>query len=86
MTARLKLKVVPGASRTAIAGWLDDALKIQVAAAPERGKANKAVVALLCKSLDLQRSCVRIVQGDTSPMKVVEIDGLSLAEIRDRLA
>jgi uncharacterized protein (TIGR00251 family) len=86
MATRLKLKVVPGASRTAIAGWLDDALKIQVAAAPERGKANKAVMALLCKSLDLQRSGVRIVQGESSPMKVVEIDGLTLAEIKSRLS
>lgn len=86
MSTRLKLKVIPGASRTAISGWLDDALKIQVAAAPERGKANKAVVELLCASLGVQRSCVRVLQGATSPTKVVEIDGLSLAEIRQRLS
>jgi len=86
MSTRLKLKVIPGASRTAISGWLDDALKIQVAAAPERGKANKAVVALLCEALGLRRSCVRVLQGETSQMKVVEIDGLSLAEIRQHLS
>lgn len=86
MATRLKLKVIPGASRTAISGWLDDALKIQVAAAPERGKANKAVVALLCESLGLPRRAVRVLQGETSQLKVIEIDGLSLAEIRQRLS
>lgn len=82
MPTRLKLKVIPASSRNAVSGWLDDTLKIQVTAAPERGKANKAVVALLCKSFGLQRSSVRVLQGETSQMKVVEIDGLSLADIQ----
>ncbi len=81
MATRLKLKVIPACSRNAISGWLDDTLKIQVTVAPERGKANKAVVALLCKSLGLQRNSVRVLRGETSQMKVVEIDGLSLADI-----
>jgi uncharacterized protein (TIGR00251 family) len=82
MPTRLKLKVIPASSRNAVSGWLDDTLKIQVTAAPERGKANKAVVALLRKSLGLQRNTVRIMQGETSQTKVVEIDGLSLADIQ----
>jgi uncharacterized protein (TIGR00251 family) len=85
MPARLKIKVIPGASRIAISGWLEDTLKIHVSAAPERGKANKAVVALLCKTLGLQRNSVRVVQGLTSQTKVVEIDGLSLPEIHRKL-
>jgi uncharacterized protein (TIGR00251 family) len=86
MPVQLKLKVIPGASRTAISGWLDDALKIQVSAAPERGKANKAVVALLSKSLRLPRNAVRVLRGETSQSKVVEIEGLTLVEIKDRLS
>jgi len=85
MAVRLKLKVAPASSRNAISGWLDDTLKIQVTAAPERGKANKAVVTLLCKSLGLPRNAVRVLQGETSQTKVVEIDGLSLAEIHELL-
>ncbi|MCP5139171.1 MAG: DUF167 domain-containing protein [Chromatiales bacterium] len=85
MAARLRLKVIPASSRNAISGWLDDTLKIQVTAAPERGKANKAVVALLCKSLGLPRNAVRVLQGETSQTKVVEIDGLSLADIHELL-
>ena len=40
----LEVKVVPGASRSEVTGWLGDSLKIRVAAPPERGKANAAVV------------------------------------------
>lgn len=86
MPTRLKLKVIPSSSRNAVTGWLEDALKIQVTAAPERGKANKAVIALLRKSLGLPRNAVRVLQGETSQTKVVEIDGLSLADIQRLLA
>ena len=82
MPTRLKLKVIPASSRNAVSEWLDDTLKVQVTAAPERGKANKAVVALMCKALGLPRKAVRVVQGETSQTKVVEIDGLSLADIQ----
>jgi uncharacterized protein YggU (UPF0235/DUF167 family) len=85
MPVQLKLKVIPGASRTAISGWLGDTLKIQVSAAPERGKANKAVVALLCESLGLPRNAVRLLRGETAQTNVVEIEGLSLAELRKLL-
>ena len=48
---RLELKVVPKASRDRVVGWLGDRLKVQVRAAPERGKANAAVEALLAEIL-----------------------------------
>lgn len=86
MPVRLKLKVIPASSMNAISGWLDDTLKIHVTAAPERGKANKAVVALLRKSLGLPRNSVRVLQGLTSQTKVVEIDGLSLPDIQRLLS
>jgi len=85
MPTRLKLKVIPASSRNTVSGWLDDTLKIQVTAAPERGKANKAVVTLLCKALGLPRNAVRVLQGETSQLKVVEIDGLSLLDIQKLL-
>jgi uncharacterized protein YggU (UPF0235/DUF167 family) len=85
-SCRLTLKVVPGAARDEIAGWLGDALKLRVSAAPERGKANAAVEALLARALDLPTANVRIAAGETSARKTVEIAGLSEAEIRARLA
>jgi uncharacterized protein YggU (UPF0235/DUF167 family) len=83
---RLTVKVVPGASRDGIAGWLGGDLKVRVAAPAERGKANAAVEALICAALALPKESVRIVAGATSPRKVLEVDGLTEAEIRARLA
>src|ERR1051325_9653356 len=60
---RLALKVVPGSSKNAIAGWLGDTLKVRVSAAPERGKANDAVEALIADALRLPADRVRIVAG-----------------------
>jgi uncharacterized protein YggU (UPF0235/DUF167 family) len=48
---------------------------VQVTAAPEKGKANAAVVDVLAEALDLPKSALRIVSGETSPLKTVEIDG-----------
>jgi uncharacterized protein (TIGR00251 family) len=83
---RLTVKVVPGASRDGVAGWLGDDLKVRVAAPAERGKANAAVLALLCAALELPKGSVRIVAGTTTSRKVLEIAGLSDAEIRARLS
>lgn len=85
VTANLRLKVVPGASRTQLAGWLGDALKVRVAAPPEAGKANRAVVNLLSESLELPAGAINITSGHGSQHKRVQIDGLTLDEVRRRL-
>jgi hypothetical protein len=72
---KLQLKVIPKSSRDRVVGWIGDRLKIQVTAAPERGKANDAVIGVLAETLGLSRSRVRIVSGETSPLKTVEIQG-----------
>jgi uncharacterized protein (TIGR00251 family) len=72
---RLQLKVVPKASADRIVGWMGERLKIQVQAAPERGRANAAVVGLLAEALGLPRSSIRITAGETSPQKTVQIEG-----------
>jgi uncharacterized protein (TIGR00251 family) len=82
---RLRLRVNPGAKKTTIVGAHGGALKISVAAPPERGKANRAVVELLARVLGLTRSSVVIAAGEVSEDKVVLIP-LSPAEIRSRLA
>lgn len=83
---RLPIKVVPGASRDGIAGWLGDALKLRVSAPPERGRANAAVEELVAAALGVPRESVRIVAGFGSTRKLLEIAGLSEAEVRKRLA
>lgn len=82
---RLAVKVASKSSEDAVQGWIGEALKVRVRAAPERGKANAAVVEVLARSLGVSRSSLRIVSGPTSPRKVVEIDGLTEAEVRRRL-
>ena len=83
---RLSVKVVPGASRDAVAGWLGDALKVRVRAPAERGKANAAVEKTLAAALDLPEEATTIVAGRTSPRKTMEIVGLSEEEVRRRIS
>jgi len=77
---------VPGASRSQIAGMLGDALKVQVAAPPEKGKANEAVIALLAAKLQLPRSDISLIAGATSPRKTFLVRGISLEVIVSALA
>jgi hypothetical protein len=81
---RLSVKVVAGASRTEIAGWQGETLRIRVAAPAERGKGNAAVVSLLCRTLGLPKDAVSIISGTSSPRKVVEI-ALPSNEINRRI-
>jgi uncharacterized protein (TIGR00251 family) len=78
----LPVKVVPGASRDGIAGWLGEALKVRVCAPAERGKANAAVERLIAEALGVPERCARVVSGATSARKIIEIDGLDEAEVR----
>jgi len=78
---RLRLRVKPGARKTAIVGVHGGALKVAVAAAPEKGKANRAVVDLLAEALDLPSSAVTITAGEASQDKAVEI-ALTPAAVR----
>ncbi len=82
---RLQVKVVAGASRTEISGWLGDVLKIRIAKQPEKGRANREVESLLCNSLGIARRSVRIVSGKTAARKVLEIEGLSVDDVRQKL-
>ena len=84
-TARLRLRIAPGAATTAIVGRHGDAWKIRVAAPPERGRANDAVLDILAATLDLARSAVRLVAGAGGRDKIVELTGLSAAEAEVRL-
>ncbi len=79
------LKVVPGASRDRICGEHDGAVKVAVSAAPEKGKANKAVIAVLARELGVRRTNLRVVRGATSPRKTVLISGTNEQTIRSRL-
>ena len=82
---RLSIRVSPGAARSAIVGRYGRGWKVRVAAAPERGRANEALVDLLSETLAVPRSRVRLVSGSSSREKVVELAGIAPDEIDDRL-
>jgi uncharacterized protein (TIGR00251 family) len=74
---RLAIKVTPNAGRDEITGFKDGVLQVKVAAAPEKGKANKALVDLLSERLGVRKSSITIIKGETSRNKVVLINGIS---------
>jgi uncharacterized protein (TIGR00251 family) len=81
----LEIKVAPGASRSRIVGPHGDGWRVQIAAPPERGRANDALVELLAETLGVPRRAVSVVRGATSARKTVRIEGLSPAEVERRL-
>ncbi len=86
-TVRLRVRVHPGARRPGVVGRMaDGSLKVAVAEAPEAGRANRAVEALLAGALEVGRAQVRVVGGAAARVKQVEIEGLDEAEVERRLA
>ncbi|MBT3279255.1 MAG: DUF167 domain-containing protein [Phycisphaerales bacterium] len=82
----LPVKAVPNASRDKLAGLLGDALKVTTAAAPEAGKANKAIATFLARKLKLPKSAVQLHAGASNPRKEFRIEGLCAGDLRTALA
>ena len=74
--ATVNVKVVPGSSRDRVVGRYGDAVKVQVCAPPEGGRANKAVVEVIATALGVRTQQVQIIKGHTQARKVVEIAGV----------
>jgi uncharacterized protein YggU (UPF0235/DUF167 family) len=81
----LQVKVVAGASRDAIDGWLGDTLKVRVVAPPERGKANAAVERLVAEAVGLPKGRVSVVSGHTVTRKTLELVGVSDLDVHLKL-
>jgi uncharacterized protein (TIGR00251 family) len=84
-STRLRLRVSPGARRSEVVGRHGDGWKVRVAAPPEGGRANEAVLDLLAERLDVPRRSLSIVSGHTAREKVVLMDGIDAAEGERRL-
>ena len=79
---RFAVRVQPRASASEIVGEVQGALKIRVTAPATEGRANEAVCRLLAQRLKVPQSAVRIARGDHSRTKLLEIRGVTAAEIR----
>lgn len=71
---KLNVSVIPRASRQRLQWLSPTEAKVWVCAAPERGKANKAVVKLIAERLGVRPSKARIARGWTSSKKVIVIE------------
>ncbi|OGW37647.1 MAG: YggU family protein [Nitrospirae bacterium RBG_13_39_12] len=71
----LKVKVEPRSSRKGISGLLGDTLKIRVNAPPVGGAANEELIEILSEELGIKKTSIKIVSGQSSRNKVVEIEG-----------
>lgn len=82
---RFSVHVSPAAARTELVGRHGDGWKARVAAPPERGRANAALVELLAEALGVRRGDVEVVAGHVGRRKTVEVAGLTAGEIAERL-
>jgi uncharacterized protein (TIGR00251 family) len=80
-----RVRVVPRAGRTAIAGERGEALLVRLAAPPVEGAANEALVRFLARLLDVPQRQVTIAAGERSRDKIVRIAGVPAADIRSAL-
>lgn len=74
-TTVLTVKVLPNSSKNAIVGFQGEVLKVKIKAPPDKGKANEELIEFLAESLGIAKSRIRIVHGQASRLKKVEITG-----------
>lgn len=77
---KLSVRLTPNGGRDTIDAVERDAdgaayLKARVTAVPEKGKANKALITLIAKTLKLPKSAITVISGDTARKKILRIDG-----------
>jgi len=70
----LRIKVLPGAGKTEFREEMaDGTLKIAIAAPPEKGKANQALIKFLARELSADKNSVRILSGAGERLKLVKV-------------
>jgi uncharacterized protein (TIGR00251 family) len=82
---RIAIHVTPKAARNEVDGWRGGELVVRVTAPPEGGKANAAVCRVLAQALGTSKSSVRVVKGETSRHKLVELEGVGENDLREAL-
>lgn len=73
----ITVKVLPKSSKNAIVGYEKGVLKVKITAAPEKGDANRALIEFLGRFFNIKKSFITILKGETSRLKVIQIEGLT---------
>ncbi len=81
----LPVRAQAGARRNGIVGERDGMLRVAVTAAPEKGKANKAIITVLSDALETPKSSIELVAGETSPQKRFLIVGVGVDQLGKRI-
>ena len=79
------VKVLPASATTQICGFYNGMLKVKVAAAPEKGKANSLLLRFLAGRLRVKKKDMAIISGHTGPLKHVRVSGISAEMLLQRL-
>ena len=83
--ARITVKVHPRDGRTALTGRLGEAYKLDLAAPPVDGKANEECIRFFADLARVPRVRVRVLTGQTSRIKLIEVEGLPQEELERRM-
>ena len=81
----LPVRAQPGAGRNEIRGEQQGMLKVCVTQAPEKGKANKALVGVLSKALGLRKSQITLISGESSREKRFLVREIGAEELAGRI-
>ncbi len=82
---RIEVKVLPKSSKRSIVSYENDLLKVKLTSAPEKGKANKELLDFLSKALKIKKSSFSILRGQTSPLKLLELQSVNLEIFLEKL-
>jgi uncharacterized protein (TIGR00251 family) len=82
----LPVQAHAGARRNGVLGVRNGMLRVAVTAAPEKGKANQAIVAVLSEALGVAKSSIELVSGATSAKKQFLLVGRMVDEVRAAIA
>ena len=81
-TARLAVRIRPGAAASQVVEFRDNAWQIRIAAPPVEGKANDRLIEFLSGVLKVRKSAISIQRGHAARNKLLSIEGVSDAEIK----
>lgn len=79
----LEAKITPNASKNEILRWEENRLVIKIQGIPEKGKVNENLISFLARTLGIAKAQIKIVAGQASRLKKLNIQGISLEQIKE---